>query len=153
MDEDKAMSQGDHVKFKNRKEAKNYMPLLLKRFDGWDYSVPLVLKLERYDDPRTNNQNRLFHKWCEEMSTKFIGKVPDATKDGMKFMMKKMFLGTQTIRVGKEIYADQIMPLPKNKGEMCYFMDQVHAWAAEKKVLLSLPQYNEYTLLKQKQDK
>lgn len=87
------------------------------------------------------------------MSTKFIGKVPDATKDGMKFMMKKMFLGTQTIQVGKEIYADQIMPLPKNKGEMCYFMDQVYAWAAEKKILLSLPQYNEYTLLKQKQDK
>ena len=147
------MSQGDYVKFDNRKEAENYMPLLLKRFDGWDYSVPLVLRLERYDDPKTNKQSRLFHKWCEELSKAFIGKVPDATKDGMKLMMKKMFLGTQTVKVGQYIYADQIMPLPTNKGEMCYFMDQVYAWAVEKKVLLSLPQYNEYTLLKQKQEK
>lgn len=147
------MTQGDHVKLDSRKAAENYIPLLRKRLDNWDYTVPLVLRFDRYDDPRSNKQSRLFHKWCEEMSQKFIGKVPDATKDGMKFMMKKMFLGTQTIRVGKETYVDQIMPLPEHKGEMCHFMDQVYRWAGEKNVILSLPQYNEYTLLKQKQDK
>jgi|TARA_R110000796_G_scaffold229555_1_gene346934 hypothetical protein len=147
------MSQGDYVKIDSKKAIETQLPFLLKRIESWDYSIPLVVKFERYDDPRSNKQCRLFHKWCEEMSQAFIGKVPDATKDGMKFMMKHMFLGTQTIKVGKETYNDQIMPLPEHKGDMCYFMDQVHAWAAEKKVFLSLPQYNEYTLLKQKQDK
>ena len=79
--------------------------------------------------------------------------IQEAINNAGYFISGAKFLGTQTIKVGKETYNDQIMPLPEHKGDMCYFMDQVHAWAAEKKVFLSLPQYNEYTLLKQKQDK
>jgi len=145
------MNEGDHVKFKSRRDAEAYIPLLLKRLDSWDFSSPLVLKLQRCD-PKSEGQNNLFHKWCGEMSSEFIGKVPDATKEGMKFMMKKMFLGTQTITVGKYVYPDQIMPLPTQKGEMYHFMEQVYHWAAKRDVLLSLPQYNEFTALKRKQE-
>ena len=146
------MSQGDYVRIDSKHAVETQLPFLLRRIEGWDYSVPLVVKLERYDDPRTNSQNNLFHKWCRQMSDAFIEKVPDATEENMKFMMKSMFLGTETITIGKETYPDQIKPTPKHKGEMCYFMDQVYAWAADRKVFLSLPEYNEYTELKRKQE-
>jgi hypothetical protein len=146
------MSQGDHVRINSKKAVEKQLPFLLKRVESWDYSTPLVIKFERYDDPRSLGQNALFHIWCREMSEVFVKKVPNATEEGMKFMMKSMFLGTHSIAIGKETYSDQVMPLPKKKGEMCFFMDQVYAWAAEKDVLLSLPQYNEYTALKRKQE-
>jgi len=146
------MSQGDHVRINSKKAVETQLPFLLKRVERWDYSTPLVIKFARNDDPRSLGQNALFHIWCREMSEVFVKKVPNATEEGMKFMMKSMFLGTHSIAIGKETYSDQVMPLPKKKGEMCFFMDQVYAWAAEKDVLLSLPQYNEYTALKRKQE-
>lgn len=152
MDEDEAMTQGVFDRVRNKSEAKAYMPFFVKRIEDWDYSTPLVITFKPYEEEKSLGQNALFHVWCREMAEVFIKKVPNATEEGMKFMMKSMFLGTHSIAIGKETYSDQVMPLPKKKGEMCFFMDQVYAWAAEKDVLLSLPQYNEYTALKRKQE-
>ena len=153
MVEGEAMSQGDHVKIDNKRALEQKLPFLLKRIESWDYSTPLIVKLDPYESPRSLGQNALFHVWCREMSEIFVKKVPNATEQGMKFMMKKMFLGTHSVSIGKETYSDQVMPLPKHKGEMCYFMDQVYHWASQKDVMLSLPQYNEYSELKRKQEK
>ena len=109
------MSQGDHVRINSKKAVETQLPFLLKRVESWDYSTPLVIKFERYDDPRSLGQNALFHIWCREMSEVFVKKVPNATEEGMKFMMKSMFLGTHSIAIGKETYSDQVMPLPKKK--------------------------------------
>ena len=69
-------------------------------------------------------------------------------------MMKSKFLGTQDIKVGQTELLNQVRSSSKlTKGEMVYFMDQVYQWASERDVFLSLPQYNEYTELKRKQDK
>jgi len=69
-------------------------------------------------------------------------------------MMKSKFLGTQDIKVGQTELLNQVRSSSKlTKGEMVYFMDQVYEWASERDVFLSLPQYNEYTELKRKQDK
>jgi hypothetical protein len=63
-------------------------------------------------------------------------------------------LETHNIKVGQTEIKGQIQSTTKlKKGEMCFFMDQVYDWAAAKGVFLSLPQYNEYTELKRKQDK
>jgi len=147
------MSQGVFDRINNKLEAERYLPFLIKRVESWDYSEPLVITFKAYEDQRSLGQNALFHVWCREMAQVFIKKVPNATEEGMKFMMKSKFLGTHSVAIGKETYSDQVMPLPKHKGEMCHFMDQVYHWAAEKDVLLSLPQYNEYSELKRKQDK
>ena len=69
-------------------------------------------------------------------------------------MMKSKFLGTQDIKVGQTELLNQVRSSSKlTKGEMVYFMDKVYEWASERDVFLSLPQYNEYTELKRKQDK
>ena len=148
------MSQGDFVQINNKLEVERKLPFMLKRLEQWDYSTPLCIKFEPYADPRSLNQNALFHIWCRELSEAFIKKIPDATPEGVKWMMKHKFLGTQDVKVGQTEIKGQILSSSKlKKGEMVYFMDQVIAWAAEKGVILSLPQYNEYTELKQKQDK
>ena len=61
MVENETMSQGDHVLIKNKRAVETQLPFLLKRIESWDYAVPLVVKLERYDDPRSLGQNALFH--------------------------------------------------------------------------------------------
>ena len=104
------MSQGDHVKIDDKRALEAKLPFLLKRIESWDYSVPLIVKLDQYESPRSLGQNALFHVWCREMSEIFVKKVPNATEQGMKFMMKKMFLGTHSVSIGKETYSDQVMP-------------------------------------------
>tara|TARA_R110000796_G_scaffold13679_1_gene44068 strand:- start:473 stop:916 length:444 start_codon:yes stop_codon:yes gene_type:complete len=146
------MTQGDHVRINSKEDSVKKLPFLLKRVASWDYTVPLVIKLEQYKDERSLSQNSLFHIWCRQMSKEFIGKVPNATEEGIKFMMKSKFLGTQSIQCGSQVFNEQVMPLPKEKGAMSFFMDEVYAWAADKDVLLSLPQYNEYTELKRNQN-
>ena len=148
------MSQGDFVQINNKSEVERKLPFMLKRLEQWDYSTPLCIKFEPYADPRSLNQNALFHIWCKQMSEAFTSKVPDVTPEGIKWMMKHKFLETQNIKVGQTVIKGQIQSTTKlKKGEMCFFMDQVYAWADEKGVILSLPQYNEYTELKRKQDK
>tara|TARA_R110000744_G_scaffold55937_1_gene118092 strand:+ start:58 stop:501 length:444 start_codon:yes stop_codon:yes gene_type:complete len=146
------VSQGDHVKITKKSEISAKLPFFLKRVESWDFSRPLILKIEALHDSRSLNQNALFHIWCRQMSASFIEKVPDASESGIKFMMKSLFLGTQTIKIGAQVFRDQIQPLPKDKGSMWFFMDQVYHWASEKGVFLSLPEYNEYSELKRKQD-
>ena len=94
------MSQGDHVKISHATEVERKVPHLIKRLQDWDYSIPLSIKLEPWVDTRTLDQNALFHKWCRELSDKFIAKIPDATPDGVKWMMKHKFLVKKTIKFG-----------------------------------------------------
>ena len=148
------MSQGDHVKISSKLEVEAKFAHLMKRANDWEYKTPLCIRLEPWVDPRTLNQLAIFHIWCRQLSQRFIKTTPDATEEGVKWMMKHKFLESKTIKVGKTVLADQIKSTSKlTKGEMCHFLDQVYGWAAERDVYLSLPEYNEYTELKRKQDK
>lgn len=148
------MSQGDFVQINNKSEIEKRLPFLLKRIEGWDYSSPLVLKMEKYQDPRSLSQNDLFHSWCGQMSEHFIKKIPTATKDNLKMMMKQRFLGTYDIQIGKTSIEGQVKSTASlRKGEMVNFMDQVYHWAVDNKVLLTVPEDSEYQRLKAKQDK
>ena len=147
------MSQGDYVKISHAVEVDKKVQYLIKRLQDWDYAVPLAVKLEPWVDSRSLDQNALFHKWCRQLSEKFIKDIPDATPEGVKLMMKHKFLQTKTIKVGQTVLKDQIQSTAKlKKGEMCHFMDEVYAWAADRGVYLVTPEYNEWTELKRKQD-
>lgn len=148
------MSQGDYVRINNKNEIQEKLRPLFKRIEGWDYLTPLVIRLEPYQDTRTHSQNNLFHSWCKQISDEYIKKNPEVDLEGVKWWMKKQFLQSKTIKVGKTIIEDQLPSTASlSKGEMCFFMDQVYAWAAEKRIFLSLPKYNEYSELKRKQEK
>ena len=147
------MSQGDNNKINNLAHAEKQIPYIIKRIKEWDYSAPLCFKLTPYKNPRTTSQNALFHAWCGQMSDHFIAKVPTATRENMKLMMKCQFLGTETIKIGKitEIRNQVRKTRDLDVGEMVYFMDEVYHWGIDNGVLLSIPRESEYQKLKTKQ--
>ena len=147
------MTQGDHVKIDNKGEVELKLPFILKRIESWDYKDPLVVRLERYQSPRSTSQNALFHAWCRTMSKHFIDKIPTATPENMKLMMKNRFLGTEDVKVGKEIIKGQVKHSSKlTKGEMVHFLDNVYHWAHNHDLFLESGTDSEYQRLKRKQD-
>ena len=123
------MSQGDHVRINSKRESEDRLPFLLKRIEAWDYSAPLVVKLEPYKDPRSLSQNALFHVWCADLSKAFIKKVPTANKENQVKSSSKL-----------------------TKGEMVHFMDNVYHWARDNGVLLKVPHDSEYARLQNQQE-
>ena len=147
------VTEGDYVYIGSKRDVEKRLPYLIKRLNEWDYSRPLAIKLEPYQEPRTISQNKLFHKWCDEMSKHFTKRIDTATKENMKMMMKQRFLGTYNIKIGKTLINDQVKSSSKLKvGEMYSFMDSVYHWARENGVLLTVPEDSEYQKLRQKQD-
>lgn len=154
MVEEKTMTEGDYVYIQSKDDIQKRLPSLLKRFEEWDYSNPLAVRLEQYQNPRSLSQNKLFHAWCDQMERHFIKKIPTATSENLKMMMKQRFLGTYDIKIGKTTIKEQVKATSKlKKGEMVNFMDQVYHWARDNEVLLSVPEHSEYQRLKQKQDR
>jgi hypothetical protein len=147
------LTQGDFVKINNPKDGESALPFLMKRIQEWDYTVPLCIKLEKYDDGRSLSQNALFHVWCADLSKAFIEKIPTATKENMKLMLKQRFLGTYDVKVGKTVIEGQVKSSSKlTKGEMVYFMDNVYHWARDNGVLLKVPHDSEYARLQNQQE-
>jgi len=146
------MSQGDNNKINNLAHAEKQIPYIIKRIKEWDYSAPLCFKLTPYKNPRTTSQNALFHAWCGQMADHFVTKVPSATRENMKLMMKHRFLGVETIKIGKTEIDNQVCKTSElDVGEMVHFMDQVYHWGVDNGVLLSIPRESEYQKLKTKQ--
>ena len=141
------------MKINNQKDGESALPFLMKRIQEWDYTVPLCIKLEKYDDGRSLSQNALFHVWCADLSKAFIEKIPTATKENMKLMLKQRFLGTYDVKVGKTVIEGQVKSSSKlAKGEMVYFMDNVYHWARDNGVLLKVPHDSEYARLQNQQE-
>lgn len=141
------------MKINNQKDGESALPFLMKRIQEWDYTVPLCIKLEKYDDGRSLSQNALFHKWCDDLSKAFIKKIPTATKDNIKLMLKQRFLGTYDVQVGNTFIEGQIKSTAKlTKGEMVHFMDNVYHWARDHDILLKVPHESEYARLQNQQE-
>tara|TARA_R110001632_G_scaffold131271_1_gene245500 strand:+ start:701 stop:1147 length:447 start_codon:yes stop_codon:yes gene_type:complete len=148
------MSQGDNNKINNLEHAEKQIPYIVKRIKEWDYSAPLCFKLTPYKNPRTTSQNALLHAWCKQMSEHFIAKIPTATPENIKLMMKSRFLGTETIKIGKTEIENQVRKTRDlDIGEMVHFMDNVYHWGIDNGVMLSIPRESEYQKLKTQQVK
>ena len=114
----------------------------------------LNLEWKRQGDSRSKTQNSLFHIWCGEIASQMYQRTGDEsyTKIGVKLVLKKMFLGEETIKVGKSEIERQVRKSSKlDKGEMFFFMQQIEAFAFENNLSLSHPADNEYDKLKEYQ--
>lgn len=152
-DKEASVSQGDFIRIGNLLEVEKRLPFLIKRVNAWDYSKPLCVTLKPYTNPRSLNQNALFHVWCKTMSEKFIEKVPTATPENMKLMMKQRFLGTEDIKIGKTVIENQVKHTSDlDVGEMVYFLDQCYSWARDNGIFLEVPENSEYQKLKNQQE-
>ena len=147
------ITQGDYVRITSLVDLEKKLPALINRIKTWDYSTPCAVKLERFQGKATLSQLAISHIWFRAMSKKFIVKQSSATPEGCKWMMKNKFGPRKTITVGSTVIKDQLTSLRDlDKGELCYFLDQVREWAEEKDVFLPMPEGNEYIALKRQQD-
>ena len=61
------MTEGAFVKFNNKEEVEKKVKFLIEDMLNWDFTTPLSVKLEPYQNPRSLNQNALLHMWCREI--------------------------------------------------------------------------------------
>ncbi len=152
------MSQGDFVKINDKSEVEKRLPFLLNRIESWDYSKPLCIKFEAYQNSRSLSQDAMAHVWyrqiSEEMAKKGHVVTHDKPEEVWKLWLKKRFIGSYTVNIGKEVMSDQVKSTKNlNKGEMAYFLDQVYHWATKQGVMLSVPHESEYAALQNQQER
>ena len=68
------MSQGAFVRFNSRAEVEKRSKYLIDNMMDWDFNQPLVVKLEKYKDPRSLSQNALSHIWYREIAKEMHNK-------------------------------------------------------------------------------
>ena len=114
-------------------------------------AYPQSLKLGEYDNPRSLTQNALLHVWFRDIAKSFTDRGNAAKEGFIKEMLKHKFLGTTDISTERLKIPPQINKLPKHKGELHHFMNQVEEWAADHGVRLTNPADSEYMKMREAQ--
>lgn len=136
---------------RDRQDAPRVVSDLLSWVGQWDFNHALVIKPGKYTNPRSLSQNALVHTWFNTMAKHFSKKV-EVDAEQMKLLMKNKFLGTEDVVVGSTVIEGQLKRTSKlTKGEMTFFMNQVHEWAADHGVNLPIPADSEYMRLMEAQ--
>jgi len=114
-----------------------------------------AVKVEEYKSPRSLSANALYWLWMTELANYFKAKGRTESKDDMHTLMKHKFLGWEEARyIGKTKISRTLRSTTKlNKSEMCYYMEQVSAWAAEVGCFLTDPMESEYREFLNKQNR
>ena len=152
-----AVTQGDHVKVESSQELEKKLPFILKRMQGWDYEVPMVVKLDPYQNPRSLSQNAMSHIWYREIANSMADKGHkidhEEPAEVWKLWLKKRFLGTVSYSIGNQHIPEQVKSTSKlTKGEFVHFLDNVYHWATKQGIRLSIPAESEYAELQAKQE-
>lgn len=120
--------------------------------ESWDWSKPLCIKPEEYQNPRSLDQNALFHVWIRQMVKYFKTKMPELDEQEMKDVCKLKFLGTETRKAGKITLENQLKETSKlKKGEMYHFMEQVYHWCLDLGLQLDTPADSEFMRIRKSQ--
>jgi len=143
--EEKVSAVTSFYLYRSKKDYLNKKQFLEKHICDWNFATPLKIELKPYRNPRTISQNALFHKWCDEISNKFIKQVDNASPENIKVYLKHMFLGTESLVLGKTEIKDQVKQSSKlDVGEMLHFMDQIYHWSLDHGIILTVPEDSDY---------
>lgn len=106
---------------------------------------------------RSLKQNATFHMWCTEIAKQFIAAGQNEFLNGdpmnmanVKKHLKYTFLpcvASQSLDLTTgeiEIRHEPMKTSELPRGEMCYFMNQVHGWAIDNKLTLTIPVGSDY---------
>ena len=120
--------------------------------ENWDWSTPVSISFKPYQNPRSLDQNALFHVWIRQMVSHFKPARPELTEDEMKDICKFRFLGTESKKAGKIVLENQLKQTSKlRKGEMYHFMEQVYQWWLELGLQLETPADSEFIQIRKSQ--
>tara|TARA_R100000541_G_scaffold51167_2_gene58511 strand:- start:2674 stop:3132 length:459 start_codon:yes stop_codon:yes gene_type:complete len=151
------MTEGAFVKFNNKDEVNKKVKFLIEDMLNWDFTTPLAVKLEPYQNPRSLNQNALLHMWCREIVKGMKKKGFEVSEgdpvEAWKLWLKRRFLGTDDFRISNTKISGQVKPSSRlGKGDMVHFLDQCYHWASEQGIKLTIPRESEYAELKNQQE-
>ena len=152
------MTQGDHVRINDKKEVEAKLPFILKRIESWNFENPLVVKLDKYESPRSLSQNAMSHIWYREISNAMADKGHkvdhEEPSEVWKLWLKKRFLGAESYSIGNQQIPEQVKSTSKlTKGEFVHFLDNVYHWATKQGIRLSIPAESEYAELQAQQER
>ena len=145
------------MKYNSKQDVEKKVKFLIEDMLNWDFTTPLAVKLEPYQNPRSLNQNALFHMWCREivkgMEKKGFKVSEGDPVEAWKLWLKRRFLGTDNFRISKTEISGQVKRSSQlGKGEMVHFLDQCYHWATEQGIRLTIPRESEYAELKKQQE-
>ena len=145
------------MKFNNKQDVEKKFGYLIDDMMKWDFSQPLVVKLEPYQNPRSLSQNAMSHIWYREIAKAMAKKGHvvdyDDPAEAWKLWLKKRFLGVSTIKIGKHTLEEIKRTSGLNSAEMAHYLDQVYHWAMNLGVKLSIPKESEYAEIINQQEK
>lgn len=98
-------------------------------------------------DKRSLSANSLYWVWLTVIAQSYTKRLKkDFDQEGMHYVMRAQFLGTEDIVVGKMVIENQ---LKSTKGmestPFCEYMTKIEAWAINHGIPLPHPPANEYT--------
>lgn len=140
------MNQGAFLIIRSRDEIAQRLEYLGQLLSEWDFTHPISVKHGKYTNPRTLNQNALFHMWLNEASKQFERRgKKNIEPERLKLLLKNHFLGTIDVEVGSQVVTGVIRSTKKlDRGEMQHFMEQCEQWFLDMGVKLTIPGDSEY---------
>lgn len=107
---------------------------------------PMEVCIQKHEARRTLPANNLYWDWLGQMARHFSAKAGPFDKNDMHDLMRHQFLGYQPARtLGKTEIPEKLRSTTDlSKSDMCYYMSQIDAWAADHGCLLRRPEDNEY---------
>lgn len=145
------------MKFNSRRDVEQKAKFLIEQMLEWDFSRPLCIKMENYQNPRSLSQNALLHVWCREISEQMENKGFKVTEgnseEAWKIWLKRRFLGSDDFKISRTVISGQVRRTSTlGKGDMVHFMDECYHWATEQGIKLTIPKESEYAELKKQQE-
>lgn len=148
---------------------------LMRAINEWDFTVPLVIKLEKYSEKRSKAQNDLCHKWyriiaqwltargiyyteyydykAEDADPNYIPKTYPYDEDVVKEVLKAEILGVKKIVDTN----GNVREVSKNTskisvGETQYYMNRIYQKFFNLGLILPVPDDSQYQKLEDKQN-
>jgi hypothetical protein len=136
---------------------------LMKAINEWDFTVPLVIKLEKYNEKRSLSQNALSHVWykviCDYVTRKGYALIDEDTgeqipftPDDIKQEVKKQILGVQRLNDRGRIIEKVRSTSKLSTGEMYDYMNKLYHRCLSIGLILPIPEDSQYQKLEDKQN-
>ena len=139
--------------FQSKEQLQEEGVKMLNRINAfWNWENKLVLKYERWTEPRSRSQLGLYRVWLQHLADAFSKPDQKFSDDDMHDLMRHKFLGYTDKVVGNTVIRDQLKSTANGaiaKSDMSEYMTQIDVWAQELGVYLPHPEDNEYSKYKE----
>lgn len=113
----------------------------------------LSIEFKKWVDKRSIPQNSTYWLWLGEIAKQVNKRTDSAIEpEDLHEYFKGIYCPVRSVQLGdKHISIKSTKRL--DKGEMFHYMSQIEAWAAERKIILTVPYGSDYQRVRDEQEK